>query len=269
MCQDYIINIMDRFYFKNKNGVITLHSKVLDEAGFEKHCFTTRLGGVSEGHLAATNLSFSRECHGNVTENYRRVTDAAGIDMSAMALTCQEHTDIVRKIGSEYKNCGFYISDTAVDGYVTAERGIALVVFVADCVPVLIADPKKQVVAAVHSGWRGTKAKITQNAVKMMVREYGSDPQDIVAAIGPCIGGCCYEVGRDVYDGFGVPEYFTPKADGKFMLDLVKANTAVLNEIGVQRVESANECTMCKHELYYSHRYTKGKRGNMAAMIQI
>lgn len=260
---------MDRFYFKNKNGILTLHSKLFDEAGFEKHCFTTKKGGVSEGFLAETNLSFSRECRENVIENYRRVTDAVGIDMRAMVLTCQEHTDIVREMGAEYRDCGFYISDSPVDGYVTNEAGIALCVFVADCVPILLADPKNRAVAAVHSGWRGTRAKITQNAVKMMEQKYSSEPKDIIAAIGPCIGACCYEVGRDVYDEFGVPEYFTPNADGKFMLDLVKANTAVLNEIGVLSVECANECTFCKHDIYYSHRYTKGKRGNLAAMIQI
>ena len=259
---------MERFYFKEKNGVVTLHSRLFDEHGFEKHCFTTKIGGVSEGHLASTNLSFSRECRENVVENYRRVTNAVGIDMGAMALTCQEHTDIVRIIDESYKNCGFYISERAVDGFVTGEEGVALCVFVADCVPVLIADPKKRVVSAVHSGWRGTKAKITQNAIKLMCENFGSKKEDIIAAIGPCINACCYEVGRDVYDEFGVPEYFTPRGD-KFMLDLVKANIAVLNEAGVTQVDACYECTMCKHDLYYSHRFTKGKRGNMAAIIQI
>ncbi len=264
----YIINIMDRFYFKNKNGVITLHSRLFDENGFEKHCFTTKAGGVSTGHLASTNLSFSREGYENVVENYRRVTDAVGIDMGAMALTCQEHTDIVRVIDEGYKNCGFYISDSAVDGYVTAEKNIALCVFVADCVPVLLADPKKQVVSAVHSGWRGTRAKITQNAIKLMCDKFGSHEKDIIAAIGPCINACCYEVGRDVYDEFGAPEFFTPRGD-KFMLDLVGANISVLKEAGLTQIDASYECTMCKHDLYYSHRYTKGKRGNMAAIIQI
>lgn len=260
---------MNDFYFKNKNSVVTLHCKALDGAGFEKHCFTTRLGGVSEGHLYATNLSFSRECYENVAENYRRVTDAVGIDTSAMALTNQEHTDIVKEIDASFKNCGFYISDEPVDGFVTNTKGIALCVFVADCVPILLADKKTGAVAAVHSGWRGTKAKISQNALALMKERYGTDPRDVIAAIGPCIGGCCYEVGRDVYDGFGVPGYFTPKADGKFLLDLNHANTAVLSEAGVREIYCSHECTMCKNDLYYSHRFTKGKRGNMAAIIEI
>ena len=259
---------MDNFYFKNKNGVITLHSKLLDGAGFEKHCFTTKHGGVSEGFLASTNLSFSRECRENVIENYRRVTNAAGIDMGAMALTCQEHTDVVREIDASYKNCGFYISDTAVDGYVTNQTDICLCVFVADCVPVLIADPKKRAVAAVHSGWRGTSKGITKNAVELMQKKYGSNPKDLVAAIGPCINKCCYEVGYDVYEQFAKPEFFTPRGD-KFMLNLTGANIAVLNEAGVTKVDACYECTYCKSDLYYSHRATNGKRGNMAAMIEI
>lgn len=259
---------MNNFYFKNTNGVVTLHSKLLESAGFEKHCFTTKHGGVSEGYLASTNLSFSRECRENVLENYRRVTSAVGIDMDAMALTCQEHTDIVREIDKSYKNCGFYISDTAVDGYITNENGICLCVFVADCVPVLIADPVKRAVAAVHSGWRGTAQGITKNAVQLMREKYGSDPRDMVAAIGPCISKCCYEVGREVLEQFGKPQFFTPRGD-KFMLDLVGANISVLNEAGVTKVDACNECTFCKSDLYYSHRATNGKRGNMAAMIEI
>lgn len=260
--------IMDRFYFKNTNGTITLHSRLFDSEGFEKHCFTTKKGGVSEGYLAETNLSFSREDKDRVLENYRRVTDAAGIDMGTMVLTCQEHTDTVRVIDESYKNCGFYISDTAVDGYVTNVDGACLCVFVADCVPVLIADPVKRAVAAVHSGWRGTAAGITANAVRLMAENYGSDPKTLIAAIGPCIGGCCYEVGHDVYEQFGHPEFFTPRGD-KFMLDLVAANTAVLKAAGLERIDACRECTMCKSDLYYSHRATKGKRGNMAAMIQL
>ncbi len=259
---------MNNFYFKNTNGVVTLHSKLLDESGFKKHCFTTKLGGVSEGYLASTNLSFSRENRENVLENYRRVTTAVGIDMSAMALTCQEHTDIVREIDAGYKDCGFYISDTAVDGYITNQKDICLCVFVADCVPVLIADPKSRAVAAVHSGWRGTSMGITKNAVQLMCEKYGSNPKDMVAAIGPCINKCCYEVGQDVYEQFGRPKFFTPRGD-KFMLDLVGANIAVLNEAGVTKVDACYECTYCKSDLYYSHRATNGKRGNMAAMIEI
>ena len=259
---------MKDFYFKNTNGVITLHCKALDDAGFTKHCFTTKTGGVSTGYLAQTNLSFSRECESNVKENYARVMAASGIDAKSVVLTNQEHTDIVKVFDGDTTE-QFIKSETAVDGFVTNKEGVCLAAFTADCVPVIIADPVKRAVACIHSGWRGTAKKITKNAVELMSKTYGCNPADMVAAIGPCISKCCYEVGQDVFDGFGAPEYFTKKPDGKYMLDLVFANEQVLKEAGIKNIYASNECTFCKSDLYYSHRATKGKRGNMAALIQI
>lgn len=258
---------IDNFYFKNKNGVLTLHCRAFDDAGFEKHCFTTRIGGVSEGYLASTNLSFSRECEQNVRENFRRIKDAVGFT-GGFALTKQEHTDIVKVCDSVGD---FSIPTDAVDGLVTNKQGICLTVYIADCVPVLIADPKTRTVAAVHSGWRGTAKKITENALRLMSQKFGTDPKDVIAAIGPCIGKCCYEVGADVFEDFGVPEYFTEKTGGKYMLDLNLANTDVLRQCGVphRNIFVSGECTFCKSDVYYSHRATKGKRGNLAAMIEI
>ena len=213
------------------------------------------------------NLSFSREDRENVEENYRRIKDAVGFSGN-FALTRQEHTDIVYECEAAD---GFYIYDTVVDGLVTDKSGICLTVFIADCVPVLIADPKTRCIAAVHSGWRGTAKKITANAVKLMAEKYGADPKDMVAAVGPCIGKCCYEVGEDVLKGFGNPAFFTAKKNGKYMLDLNLANYSVLEGAGLSRenIHVSGECTFCKSDLYYSHRATNGKRGNLAAMIEI
>ena len=265
----------DSFYFDNSNDVKTLRCRALDDAGFKKHCFTTRIGGVSSGYLAGTNLSFSREERENVLENYRRVFKAVGFSGNAV-LSNQQHTDIVKFIDSEYKNVGIITESCAVDGFVTDRHGICLVTFVADCVPVIIADPVKNAVACVHSGWRGTAAGITARAVQKMTEHCGSDPKDMIAAVGPCIGVCCYEVGRDVLDGFrefdsDAGRFFTEKPDGKYMLDLNGANRAVLERAGLksENIHISYECTFCNSELYYSHRATKGKRGNMAAMIEI
>ena len=259
---------MKEFYFKNTNGVITLHCKALDDAGFKKHCFTTKMGGVSTGFLAQTNLSFSRECEKNVKENYRRVMAASGIDAKSVVLTNQEHTNIV-KVFKDQPTEQFIKSADAVDGFITNKQGVCLSAFTADCVPVIIADPKNRAIACIHSGWRGTAQKITKNAVELMAKNYASNPADLIAVIGPCIAKCCYEVGQEVFDEFGVPEYFTKKPNGKYMLDLVFANEQVLKESGVKNIYAANECTFCKSDLYYSHRATKGKRGHMAALIQL
>lgn len=225
------------------------------------------MGGVSEGFLAQTNLSFSRECRENVVENYKRIANAVGFSGN-FRLTRQEHTDIVDTVTDAN---GFVFSEKPVDGLVTNKQGICLTVFIADCVPVLIADTKTKSIAAVHSGWRGTAKGITANAIKLMQNNYGTDPRDIIAAIGPCIGKCCYEVGGDVFEQFGNARYFTEKPNGKYMLDLNLANKDVLLCAGVpeQNIYVSYECTFCKSDIYYSHRATNGKRGNLAAMIEL
>lgn len=264
---------INNFYFKNKNGVVTLHCKAFDDLGFTKHCFTTRLGGVSTGYLSTMNLSFSRDSKEAVEENLRRVNDAVGFSGRFM-ITDQEHTDNVVRVDSA--KIGHAVAGKSIDGLITDKDGICLTVYVADCVPIIIIDPIKRAAACVHSGWRGTAMKISKNAVAMMQKEYGSDPSTLVAAIGPCIHACCYEVGGDVLEGFcdidpEAKRFFMPKENGKFMLDLSGANCAVLEQAGLlrQNIHQSNECTCCKSDLYFSHRATKGKRGNIAALIEL
>ncbi len=281
----------DSFYFDNTDGVVTLRCRALDRAGFKKHCFTTRKGGVSLGFLAQTNLSFSREDSKNVFENYRRIFNAVGFS-SVAVLSNQQHTDKIltvddglsgselfsvrREADSSFAGGVFYTAKNAADGFVTDQKDICLVTFVADCVPVIIADPVKKAAACVHSGWRGTAKGISGAAVGKMSENYGCDPADLIAAIGPCIGACCYEVGRDVYDEFtsentDFSRFFTPINDEKYMLDMNGANRFVLERVGLkpENIHISYECTCHNSLLYYSHRATKGKRGNMSAMIEI
>ncbi len=260
---------MNDFYRDSTNGVVTLRCTALDAAGFEKHCFTTRAGGVSEGYLSTLNLSFSREREENVRENYRRVFEAVGFSGRA-ALSNQEHTGVVREAGRDCLERDFTFFPAPTDALVTNVPGVTLAVFVADCVPVLIADPVKRAAAAIHSGWRGRVAKINENAVREMTEKYGSDPRTLIAAVGPCIGPCCYEVGADVYEAFGDPRFFTPRGE-KFLLDLPAAVKSSLAQAGIppENVFLSGECTFCRSEIYFSHRATHGKRGNTAAMIEI
>ena len=266
---------INSFYFDNTDGVKTLKCRALDAQGFKKHCFTTREGGISEGYLASTNLSFSREDRDTVTENYRRIAKAVGFS-GCFILTDQLHHDNIQVIDESFKRGEFVSAGEDIDGLITNERGMCLTVFIADCVPIIIADPKKRAVACVHSGWRGTAKKIAARAIALMADRYQSEARDLIAAIGPCIGKCCYEVGRDVFDGFceidaAAKQHFESKADGKYMLDLNGANRAVLEECGLSpdNIHISHECTCCKSDIYYSHRATKGRRGNLAAMIEI
>ena len=260
---------MNEFYYKNTNGLITLHCAPLDDIAV--HCFTTRKGGVSTGYLAQTNLSFSREDRETVLENYRRICAAEGFCMERMTLTDQTHTDTVRLVDEATAGMGMSkpgdITDT--DGLITRLANTPLAVFVADCAPVLMADKHSGAVAAVHSGWRGTLKGIAARALEQMHAAYGTRTEDVIAAVGPCIGGCCYEVGQDFKDAFGGKweHLFTPKGE-KYHFDLKEANRLVLQEAGVGEIYVTDECTCCKPDLLFSHRATKGKRGNMAGIIQ-
>ncbi len=260
---------MDGFHMKERDGVVTLHCDALDALGFTRHCFTTRRGGVSRGYLASMNLAYSREDKETVDENYRRLAAAEGFTLRAVSRTRQVHGARILPAPQDPADTG------GVDGLVTDKAGVPLAVFTADCAGILLADPRTKSVGAVHSGWRGTAARICAAAVKQMRLLYGSDPEDIVAAVGPSIGPCCFEVGGDVKDAFAAAGFpaglFSEVPGGKYHLDLWRAVRQTLTDAGLraENIHICGECTVCHSDLYYSHRATAGRRGNMAAMIEI
>ena len=152
------------------------------------------------------------------------------------------------------------------DALITNEPNVALVVFTADCVPILLYDPIKGVIGAVHAGWRGTAADIVGKTVQEMASQFGCSSADIKAAIGPCISKCCYETDKDVADAISSHEAVS---DGKYMVDLKKANRLLLVNSGVNDILISDECTSCSCDKYWSHRKTKGKRGTQAAVITL
>lgn len=242
-----------------------------------KHAFSTRCGGVSTGHLASLNLGSNRgDEPERVFRNYDLLGEAVGIDVRHMAFTKQVHGSVVRVASeADVHKFGTGVPYEA-DGLVTNVPGLALICFTADCVPVLLCDDAHGVIAAVHCGWCSSVADILKNAVEKMCA-LGAQPECICAAVGPAIGECCFEVGAEVIDaaeawlggdtgGLYVPEDGVP---GKFLLDLKNANARRLMQLGLpaQNVAVSDECTMCSHEKYWSHRYTKGRRGSQGALI--
>ena len=169
-------------------------------SGAVVHCFSTRRGGVSTGHLSSLNLGVHRgDDWNNVYENYRRLGAAVGFTPEQTVFTHQTHTDRVARVGAEDRGWGLFREvEPERDGIYTNEPGVALVCFSADCTPILLHDPVRHAVAAVHSGWRGTALGIAARCVEAMTREFGTDPADLQAAIGPCIGPCCFETGPEV-----------------------------------------------------------------------
>ena len=254
----------------NKGGIVFMRSSVIDA----KHAFTTRAGGVSTGIYASLNLgSKVGDPQENVAENYTRVCALMGAGPNDCVVTKQVHGSVVRVVSSADKHSVGAEVPYEADGLVTAERGLPLFCFTADCTPVLLHDPVASVAAAVHCGWRGSVADIIANAVGKMC-SLGSRPEDIRAAIGPSISVCCFETDADVPEaidrwlGPGSGTYYL-KSNGKFVVDLKKANAIRLLSLGLlsEHLDISDECTMCSHEKYWSHRYTRGKRGVQCAVI--
>ncbi len=242
-----------------------------------RHAFFTRLGGVSKGEFAALNFACGsgekRDTPDNVAANYAVAAGSFGLSAGDVCRVVQRHTDTVLRVSSSDRGAGVTRADfdSPADGLFTTESGILLTVRTADCVPVLIADKRGRFCAAVHSGWRGTAAGITARAVSLAAKA-GIPPLDIIAAIGPCIGGECYEVGGELRESF--PPYlsdcFTPRG-GKFLLDLTEANIKVLENCGIpsHNISCADECTYCRGELFFSHRRSGPVRGTMGSFICI
>jgi hypothetical protein len=269
----------DDIDIKINNEVPYLYFKNIDNTNLVNHGFSTRLGGVSKEHLSSMNLSFTRgDEDTNVFENYRRITAALDVEYNKLVLSHQTHTTNIKVVTKEDMGKGLTKEKeyTDIDGLITNERGITLVTFYADCVPLLFVDPVNKAIGSSHSGWRGTVNKMGKITVEKMHEQYGTNPQDVIAAIGPSICIDCYEVSEEVIEEFAknfkqdiMEDICYKKDNGKYQLDLWKANKYVLLEAGIkeENIAVTNICTCCNSELLFSHRASHGMRGNLAALI--
>ena len=257
-----------------------LHFPLLEKCSFITHAFTTRMGGVSTGDCTSMNLSFTRgDDEAAVRENYRRIAAALGTDAKQFVCSDQTHTTNVRRVTKADAGKGVVIPKdyTDVDGLITNEPGIVLSTFYADCVPLYFVDPVHRAIGLSHSGWRGTVNKMGQVTIEAMKREFGSRAADLYCAIGPSICQDCYEISRDVAEEFmkafpkHVNDILIQKSEEKFQLDLWKANEIVMLESGIlpEHLAVTNICTCCNPTELFSHRASKGKRGNLAAFLMI
>lgn len=243
------------------------------------HCFSTRLGGVSEGIYSSMNLSFTRgDREEAVMDNYRMLGRAVGFLPENIVTSDQTHTSNVRIVTEEDRGKGITrpreYSD--VDGMVTNVPGLVLATFYADCVPLYFVDPVHRAIGLSHSGWRGTVLKIGEVTIRKMAEEYGSRPEEILTAIGPSICQDCYEVSQDVIDEFKKAfdrkhweKLFYKKDSGKYQLNLWEANRIVFLESGIKKehISMTGLCTCCNPDFLFSHRASHGKRGNLGAFL--
>ena len=238
------------------------------------HCFTTRYGGVSQGYLKSMNIGTSRgDALSNVIANYRILGNALGFRPEDTVFTRQTHSDIVRAVGAEDQGIGLFKPNlTECDALVTNVPGVVLVVFTADCTPILFHDPVTGAVGAAHAGWRGTAADIAGKTVAAMVKNYGCRPENIRAAIGPNIGQCCFQTDRDVPDairaelGKAADEWIR-KENEKYYVNLKEINAQFLRRAGVTQIEISDACTLCDTDRFWSARRFGSQRGSQGALI--
>jgi len=256
------------FVFKEPKGI-----GLYEVSGWKgaRAYFTTRRGGVSSEMYRSLNLGAGGgDSPEKVGRNIDILCGAVGIPRESLLAMEQVHSDTVRVVRSRVDDA----PEGGHDATITDVPGLAVGVLVADCVPILLFDPVKRVVGAVHAGWKGTVTGLAEKAIGEMARECGSEPADVLAAIGPAIGPCCYEVDERVVgplrERFGdIKGLVTDKGGGKWLLDLWKTNAALLTSAGLApgNIVSMGLCTSCNSELFYSYRRDGKRTGRMMGLV--
>lgn len=271
----------EKMLVNNVDGVVYFTYPMLEKLSCVIHGFSSRLGGVSEGDCSSMNLSFSRgDIPEAVHENYRRIAAAIGFPYESIVCSDQTHTTNVRRVYAEDKGNGITKERpyTDVDGLITNEPGVTLATFYADCVPLFLVDPVKKAIGLSHSGWRGTVGNIGGRTVEKMIAEFGTNPKDLIVAIGSSICMDCYEVSEDVAEEFQKTyeselwdQILLNKGNGKYQLNLWEACRQNFLKAGVlpEHISMPEICTCCNPDFLFSHRASKGKRGNLAAFLML
>lgn len=262
-----------------KDGVVFLSDDAMRRQGGVAHGFSTRYGGVSQGIFSSMNLGHTRgDDPERVKENYRRFCAAIGANPDNLVFSKQVHRDNVRVCTSADRGKGLYRPrGYETDGLVTDVPSLPLVIFSADCIPVLLYDPVRRAVGACHCGWRGTALGIAKKTADTMAQVYGSSPGDILAAIGPGISQCCFETHADVPEamvqalGAQADPFIQTLPNGKYRVDLKGINRYWLEKAGLssEHISVTDQCTCCQPEKFWTHRLVGQERGSMAAVIQL
>lgn len=261
-----------------KNGVLYFTFPLFENQNNLKHCFSSRIGGVSDGIFKSMNLNAGRgDDPEKVNENIKIICEATSIDKNSLVAGAQTHSVNVRHVTIKHKGIGIYKAKdkTDIDALITNDKNLTLVTFHADCVPIYFYDTKNKAIGLAHAGWRGTVNEIVKEVLNSMNKAFNTQCEDIIAAIGPSIGQCCFEVKEDVATKFYAlkhlkTENFVKKTNyDKFYINLWEVNKQILLNCGVKpcNIAVSNICTSCYSEILFSHRKSKGKRGTMAAML--
>jgi hypothetical protein len=258
----------------SSNSITVIRSEKLSKIGIVNHFFSTRKGGVSSGVFSSLNFGSQHGEASNMVRNIDLLNGAIAGGSSRFVIPKQTHSDVVAVVDADNLDNCF----DSTDALITNLPNVFVCVKTADCVPILLFDPVLRVVAAVHSGWRGTAQNIVGKSIVLMGKTFGCSPSDIIAAIGPCIGKMNYEVGREVVEAMSLvldnsSESITAQQgkNDKFCLDLVQANVQLLCQAGINpdNIDYFSFCTFSEPELFYSARRDGSKTGRMLSGIMI
>ena len=275
--------------FENNNNAILntdgkapyLSFPALSNIDFIKHGFSTRLGGLSKDYFSSMNLGYTRgDDKEAVDANYKLICDSIGFSWEDLVATDQVHETIVRVVTDEDKGKGIIKEReySGVDGLITNKKGVPLVTYYADCVPLYLVDVKNKAIGLSHSGWRGTVKRMGEQTIKAMKENFGTNPHDLVVLIGPSICNECYEVSEDVavefrnvFDEDALKTILYDKENGKYDLNLWEANRRIFLDMNIpeENIIVSEICTCCNSDILYSHRAHGDKRGTLAAFLMI
>lgn len=259
-----------------QNGIDYVQSPLLAGCDFLAHAFCTRIGGTSRDEYKSLNMSFREgDEEFRVLANWDKLSVAFEIPLENFLVVNQVHGDDIFMIhphGEFYDSC----DPLNYDAMVTSRANLAICIKTADCVPVFIVDRVNQIIAAIHAGWRGTASGITAKVARRMMERFGSQPADLLAAIGPSIGPCCYEVDAQTARAFqyvrNARDFFSKaKRKDRLMLDLAEANYLQLLDAGVPQanIETSGWCTKCHPDIFFSHRGSGGITGRQINFLMI
>ncbi len=261
------------FELREKDGVKYLVITEFEDTGLVNHCFSTRIGGVSEGEAGTLNFGFSRkDTRENVLENFRIICKTIDVDFNRLVLTDQVHDNKVYKVTEKDEGKGIICESDikCIDAFITDVPGIPIVTFHADCIPVFFLDVENKAIGLAHSGWKGTYSNISKNVVDKMMEEYGTNPDDLICGIGPSILECHFEVDEDLAGKFSqkygrdfVKMYEKPH------INLTAIVEKQLRDCGVKRVLQSGICTFCNNDIYYSYRGDNHKTGSLISIMAL
>jgi polyphenol oxidase len=264
------------FRINKKHSIEYFESSFLSGCDFLTHAFCTRLGGTSEDDYASLNISFREgDLESKVLQNWNRLAMAFAIPLENFLTLNQVHGDDIFVI----KPFGDYLSaDVALnyDAIVTTRDNLAICIKTADCVPVFIVDRAKKIIAAVHAGWKSTALEISAKVIRLLYDKYGSSPRDILTAIGPSIGQCCFEVDEATANAFLKQKdheafLFAGERLNKWIVDLPESNRRQIINCGIpeENIDVSNLCTSCRQDLFFSHRGSGGITGRQLNFMMI